>query len=182
MVSQVDILETMTPLDFHSFRSRLQASSGFQSFQFRAFEFLLGKRSAKFLDYYPDGSDERLKLEKLMAGPNLFDHFLIHLKKQGYAIPDGAFSYNGRNPSEVFEPIHETLFQLYKTDPLRTQLCELMIDLDEGVQEWRYRHVKMVERTIGMKMGTGGSPGSAYLRQTLFASVFPDLWAIRDKF
>ena len=75
----------------------------------------------------------------------------------------------------------ETLLALYRGHPTERALCELLVDLDEGVQEWRYRHVKMVERTIGMKQGTGGSPGAAYLRSTLFSPLFPDLWAIRSR-
>ena len=77
--------------------------------------------------------------------------------------------------------MQQVLIQVYPTHPALTQLCELLVDLDEGLQEWRYRHVKMVERTIGQKTGTGGSGGSAYLRTTLNSAVFPDLWAIRSQ-
>ena len=77
--------------------------------------------------------------------------------------------------------MQETLVDVYRHHPVERQVCELLVDLDEGMQEWRYRHVKMVERTIGFKQGTGGSPGAAYLRTTLFNPLFPDLWAIRTR-
>ena len=83
-------------------------------------------------------------------------------------------------PTEPCPALHPALIEVYRTRPDLRGLCELLVDLDEGIQEWRYRHVKMVERTIGRKPGTGGSPGVEYLARTLFAPVFPDLWAIRS--
>lgn len=166
MVSQIDVLETMTPLSFLSFRSRLESSSGFQSMQFRKLEIVLGKRSEKAQS----------------ADPSVYDSFLKFIVKNGYKIPDSVFN---RKPSESTAEnpdVQKTLLDIYKTNPMIAQICERLVDLDEGIQEWRYRHVKMVERTIGFRMGTGGSSGAEYLRTTLFKPLFPDLWTIRVLF
>jgi tryptophan 2,3-dioxygenase len=178
MVSQVDILETMTPISFSSFRTRLESSSGFQSYQFREFEFALGHRRKAMIEFHPEGSDARSRLLKRASQPSLYDVFLEYLRGSGYAIPEEtpADPYTPRPASPA---IQEILIHIYRTDPVTTQICERLVDLDEGIQEWRYRHVKMVERTIGTKPGTGGSAGAGYLKSTLFHPLFPDLWAIR---
>jgi tryptophan 2,3-dioxygenase len=139
VVAQIDVLETMTPRQFTSFRARLDASSGFQSAQFRQLE--------------------------AIVGPALFGSFLAHLAGCGYDTGD----------------VQAALLAAYRDDGESAQVAERLVDLDEGLQEWRYRHVKMVERTIGDKPGTGGSTGVAYLRSTLFRPAFPDLWAIRSQ-
>jgi tryptophan 2,3-dioxygenase len=141
VVAQVDVIETMTPRQFLSFRDRLQAASGFQSTQFRQLEAALGA---------------------------LFDPLLAYLRAQGYSIEAGASVQDG-------------LVEVYRDDEAPAQVCERLVDLDEGMQEWRYRHLKMVERTIGDKAGTGGSSGAAYLRNTILQPLFPDLWAIRSR-
>ncbi len=182
MVSQVDVIETMTPLEFNSFRSRLESSSGFQSSQFREFEFRLGKRNSRFLEQFEVGSEARNRLEGLMNSKSLFDSFLIYLKNCSYKIEDSAFTQNGRVATDPHPETQKVLLKIYNSDPGTTQICEMLVDLDEGIQEWRYRHVKMVERTIGAKMGTGGSMGAEYLRKTLFTPIFPDLWDIRSQF
>ena len=179
LVAQVDILETMTPLSFNAFRSRLQASSGFQSFQFRAVEFMLGHKRAAALDNYPPGSAERASLQQLMAEPSIYDSFLRYLAAGGAAIPAAALQRDPAQATQADEAVQQALLAVYRTQPFQAQVCERLVDLDEGLQEWRYRHVKMVERTIGAKPGSGGSAGAAYLRQTLFSPLFPDLWAIR---
>lgn len=182
MVGQVDILETMTPLSFLSFRERLESSSGFQSWQFRKFEFILGKRSVRVLAAFEVGSKEREELENELKRPTLYDHFLKFLNSEGYAVPSELLR---RDYSLVLGEnvlVQDALLKVYRQAPILAQICERLVDLDEGVQEWRYRHVKMVERTIGFKQGTGGSPGVEYLRATLFQPLFPDLWAIRTRF
>lgn len=142
LVGQVDILETMTPLEFNAFRARLESSSGFQSYQFREFE-------------------------AVFARPGIWDDVVALLDAHGCLIsPD----------------IEESLLSVYRTRPDVSLLLEELVDIDEGLQEWRYRHVKMVERTIGNSRGTGGSSGAGYLKSTLFSPVFPELWAIRSRF
>lgn len=142
LVGQVDILETMTPLEFNSFRARLESSSGFQSYQFREFE-------------------------AVFARPGIWNDVLALLETHGCMVAND---------------VHESLLSVYRTRPDVALLLEELVDIDEGIQEWRYRHMKMVERTIGNKRGTGGSSGADYLRSTLFSPVFPELWEIRTRF
>jgi tryptophan 2,3-dioxygenase len=140
VVAQIDVLETMTPREFTSFRARLEAASGFQSAQFRQLE--------------------------AIVGPSLFDSFVAYLRSQGYDVD--------------VDDVQPVLLEAYRRDGEPAQIAERLVDLDEGLQEWRYRHVKMVERTIGDKPGTGGSSGTRYLMSTLLKPAFPDLWAIRS--
>ncbi len=177
VVSQVDILETMTPSQFTSFRARLDASSGFQSAQFRELEAVLGRRDPRVFQHYPEGSESRARIAAAMARPSVFDSFLTYLTGQGYSVPEGRDVSQPLTPSPALQ---EVLLRVYRDDDGPANIAELLVDLDEGVQEWRYRHVKMVERTIGDKSGTGGSTGAAYLRSTLFTPMFPDLWAVRS--
>ena len=179
-VSQVDILETMTPLQFNSFRGRLSASSGFQSAQFRELEAHLGRRDSKMDGHLPKEVQE--KISEIKNQRSLWDSTLVYLDKRGHKIPA---KYLDRNFAIAYSPneeVQEILISVHKKDPESATVCERLVDLDEGLQEWRYRHVKMVERTIGHKVGTGGSSGVNYLASTLFHPVFPDLWAIRDQF
>ncbi len=178
MVAQIDVLETMTPIDFGSFRGRLESASGFQSPQFRELEFLLGLRKRGMLVHHQENPAAMERLERRLAEPTLYQAFLRFLRSNDHTIPDEAFVlYDDGDPIEMAE-IREVLIRIYHEDHRLAQVCERLLDFDEGLQEWRYRHVKMVERTIGTKKGTGGS-GVAYLRSTLFQPVFPDLWAIR---
>jgi tryptophan 2,3-dioxygenase len=180
-VAQIDVLETMTPRQFLGFRDRLEAASGFQSAQFRELEAVLGRRDPQVLDQYPSPSGPRDRIAAAMARPSLFDSFLRYLASQGYAVPASTLV---RDVTQRWEPstaVQRVLLDVYRDDGEPAQVAERLVDVDEGVQEWRYRHVKMVERTIGTLSGTGGSPGAAYLRTTLSTPVFPDLWAIRSE-
>ena len=181
MVAQIDVLETMSPVSFLSFRSLLANASGFQSWQFREFEFILGNRNPKALERYPEASEERAALARRLEERTLWQSFLMRLARSGHAVPAGVTDARLSAPVESNERVQEVLLTIYKSHPEERGLCELLVDLDEGIQEWRYRHVKMVERTIGVRTGTGGSPGAAYLRSTLFTPLFPDLWSIRDR-
>jgi tryptophan 2,3-dioxygenase len=181
IVAQIDVLETMTPRQFTSFRGRLDAASGFQSMQFRELEAVLGRRDAGVLEHYGPQSDERRRLAQAMARPSLFDSFLRYLVGHGYAIPPAALERDVARPYAPSEDVQRAVLHAYRDDGEAAQICERLVDVDEGMQEWRYRHVKMVERTIGDKTGTGGSSGAAYLRATLFQAAFPDLWAVRGE-
>ena len=182
LVAQVDILETMTPLEFHQFRKFLENSSGFQSVQFRELEMMCGIRSPHMLLIHPEGSEHRQRLEERAESMTLWESFCVLLRSMGYDI-EMPLRENERglvhNPSEHNQT---TLVEEVMEDPVLSLLTELLVDFDEGLQEWRYRHVKMVERTIGTRKGTGGSDGVEYLKRTLHHQVFPDLWAIRAKF
>jgi tryptophan 2,3-dioxygenase len=182
LVAQVDILETMTPLEFIGFRTRLESGSGFQSAQFRELEFVLGAKRRSALEHYPEGSSDRARIERRFQSPTLWDWFVRFLSGRGYAVPHDVLQ---RDVTQLVSPspeLQRTLVDIYRKDSALAEFCERLVDLDEGVQEWRYRHVKMVERTIGSKPGTGGSAGAEYLRTTLLRPVFPDLWAIRTEF
>jgi tryptophan 2,3-dioxygenase len=182
LVSQVDIIETMTPLSFNAFRDRLESSSGFQSVQFRVLELRLGRRSARWEHIHPEGSPAREAFAAARARPSLYNAFLRFLSRNGSQLPLHAL-IDTPDRANVEDPeVRAALIQIYRTQPSLAQICERLVDLDEGLQEWRYRHVKMVERTIGHKVGTGGSAGAAYLQSTLFSALFPDLWAIRSEF
>src|SRR5436309_1256956 len=181
MVAQLDILETMTPLEFLTFRERLDAASGFQSDQFRQIEFVLGVKSERALDRFPAASRARAELEQRYRAPTLWDAFLRYLSREGYAVPESHLARDVVARVEPSVEIQELLVALYRRDSKNAELCERLVDLDEGVQEWRYRHMKMVERTIGAKRGTGGSSGVAYLQETVGRPVFPDLWEIRSQ-
>ena len=172
MVAQLDILETMTPLEFLSFRERLEAASGFQSDQFRQIEFLLGVKSQAALRRFPEGSRARAALERRYQEPTVWDAFLRYLSKEGYAVPPAHLERDVAAAIEPSAEVQRILVAVYRDDTKNAELCERLVDLDEGIQEWRYRHVKMVERTIGAKSGTGGSAGAAYLQANRRASAF----------
>jgi tryptophan 2,3-dioxygenase len=181
LVAQLDILETMTPLEFLSFRSRLEAASGFQSNQFRQLEFLLGAKHAAALARFPEGSRGRLALERRFQEPTVWDGFLHYLSREGYPIPGSQLTRDYTTPVEATAEVQAILLDVYRRDLKNAEMCERLVDLDEGFAEWRYRHVRMVERTIGSKPGTGGSRGAAYLQTTLGRNLFPDLWEIRGR-
>ena len=181
LVAQVDILETMTPVSFSSFRDRLESGSGFQSFQFRELEFVLGYKRQSMVEHHPEGSPGRERLTKLMGEPTLYDSFLRFLMAHDFPVPTELLERDVRQPCPPSPEVQQILLSIYRSEPVLRMVCERMVDFDEGLQEWRYRHVKMVERTIGTKRGTGGSEGAAYLKTTLFHPVFPDLWAIRSE-
>jgi tryptophan 2,3-dioxygenase len=181
LVAQLDILETMTPLEFQSFRERLEAASGFQSDQFRQLEFVLGNKSHAALARFPAGSRAGQALERRFRQATLWDAFLRYLSREGFAIPALLLARDVTSRIEPSPELQTTLVEVYRRDPKHAEMCERLVDLDEGLQEWRYRHVKMVERTIGAKIGTGGSSGAEYLVRTLMTPVFPDLWEIRSR-
>jgi tryptophan 2,3-dioxygenase len=179
LVGQVDILETMTPLEFLTFRDYLDSASGFQSFQFRELEFVLGYKRESSVRHYPGESLGRARLEARYTQPGLWDSFLHFLAREAYEIPADQLERDVTQPVIANEAVQAVLIHIYRHNPLLADVCERLVDLDEGIQEWRYRHVKMVERTIGNKKGTGGSSGVGYLQTTLGRPLFPDLWAIR---
>ena len=179
LVAQIDVLETMTPLSFLAFRDRLESGSGFQSSQFREIEFILGKKGRPSFERYPEGSEQRKRVERRFSQPTLWDAFLHYLAANGYRVPDPLLKRDLRTAYEPSPEVQKSLIEVYKKSPTVAQIAERLVDLDEGFMEWRYRHVKMVQRTIGTKAGTGGSAGAEYLLTTLNQPAFPDLWAIR---
>jgi tryptophan 2,3-dioxygenase len=181
LVAQIDVLETMTPLQFTSFRDRLESASGFQSAQFREVEAVLGKREASAPAAHPAGSPARTRIEAAHRRRSVWGSFLRFAAARGHAFAEDVLARDVMLPPAPDERVQDVLVRIYREDADAALVAERLVDLDEGFQEWRYRHVKMVERTIGTKRGTGGSAGVEYLRTTLFQPVFPDLWEIRGR-
>ena len=170
VVAQLDVLETMTPTQFRKFRDALGTSSGFESTQFRELEAVLGRRDFPKWAPHPEAA----------ARPSVFDSFVRYLAVQGYDLPPELLNRDVSSAIEASEAMQQVLKKVYDDDSGAAVVAELLVDLDEGMQEWRYRHVKMVERTIGGMGGTGGSTGAKYLSSTVGKPTFPDLWAMRS--
>lgn len=181
VVAQLDVIETMTPVQFLEFRDRLEAASGFQSGQFRELEAILGRRDPGVLDAYHEGGVDYDRVKAAMARPSVYDSFLHYLDARGYDVPEEILERDVTQPVEESAGVQAALLRAYRDDSGPAQVAERMVDFDEGLMEWRYHHVKMVERTIGSRPGTGGSAGAAYLRTTLHKPFFPDLWAVRSE-
>jgi tryptophan 2,3-dioxygenase len=174
VVGQLDILETMTPRQFAAFRPELGSSSGFQSAQFRHLEAVLGRRD------FPGAVVDPV-LAAIMGRRPLFASLLRYLSAAGWPVPRTALGHDPRRPWPGDPAVQRVLADVYAEAGTAAEACEALVDIDEGLQEWRYRHVKMVERIIGLRAGTGGSAGSSYLRSTLFNSAFADLWEVRSR-
>ncbi len=168
--SQVDVLETMTPQEFNAFRDNLNPASGFQSIQFREIEFLCGVRRTETLAHIQMDDAQRARLHALLEAPSLYDHVKALLARRGFASEAGA-------------PLIESLRMIYTNAEANYDLYLLLEDLiefDERFLLWRGRHVRMVERMIGQRTGTGGSSGAQYLQGTLVHRFFPELWDVRS--
>lgn len=166
---QVDILETMTPQEFNQFRDNLNPASGFQSVQFRELEFACGLRRTDVLKWIELDEAQRARLERRANAPSLYDRVKELLRRRGFAVDSS-------------EALIESYRQIYSNEAAHYDLyllLEALIEFDERFLLWRGRHVRMVERMIGQRMGTGGSPGAAYLESTLRYRFFPELWEVR---
>lgn len=172
LTQQLDVLETMTPVAFNLFRSQLNPASGFQSWQFRELELLAGGEAQDYSRFAALEPEWFEKIQKRGLRPNLRTAFFTLLTKRGLLTQDHSQ-----------EAIERAILKIYQNpiqDDLQT-LCEFLIQFDEQIMLWRFRHVQMVERMIGMKSGTGGSLGVKYLETTLKKKFFPELWASRTQ-
>ena len=169
MTMSWDVLATMTPVDYSAFRHVLGTSSGFQSAQFREFEFRLGIKDPKFLQYQEGGDEGQARLRSALDQPSLWDEANAALARAGFATGD---SDSIRASWLTVYRAPDTYFDLY-------QLAEKLVDIDDALAGWRHKHVLTVERIIGGKPGTGGSAGVAYLASTLTKRAFPELWSLR---
>ena len=140
---------------------------------------VLGRRDARVLASALDDDAVWDRVRTAMGRPSLWSSYLRFLAARGYDVPAAALAAGPDAPTAPSPAVQEVLVQVYRGDEAAALVSERLVDLDEGLQEWRYRHVKMVERTIGTKSGTGGSSGVEYLSSTLFHPAFPDLWAVR---
>jgi len=181
LVKQIDVLITMTPLQFETFRHRLDSASGFQSGQFRELEAVLGRRDPRFGDHL--APQARVRLNRRLEERSLWESMLVFVDRCGYAIPESVLERDFSTPYESSPEVRQALLRLHRENHEAMHLCEQLLDIDDLLREWRFRHVMMVERTIGTKSGTGGSAGSAYLMSTLNRNKsFPELWEIRAEF
>ncbi len=177
-----DVLRSMTPADYTSFRDGLGQSSGFQSHQYRLIEFSLGNRNLAMLKPHAHRSEITALLQAELARPSLYDEALRHLARMGLAIPEEVL---GRDLSQAWvknEAVQEVWTQVYK-DPTTYwqayELAEKLVDLEDYFRRWRFNHVTTVERVIRLKRGTGGTSGVSYLRRMLEVELFPELWHLR---
>ena len=179
-----DVLATMTPADYTSFRHVLGTSSGFQSGQFRRFEYALGLKDGAHLRFQADGSAEHAALRAALEAPSLWDEANAALARAGLALPPEVLDRDWREPYRPSEAVELAWAEVYRdTDrwwPFY-QLAEKLVDLDDSVATWRHRHAVTVERIIGAKRGTGGTAGVSYLQSTLGKRAFPELWSLRTR-
>jgi tryptophan 2,3-dioxygenase len=178
------VLSTMTPSDYLSFRTALGRSSGFQSWQYRLVEFKLGAKDAVKMAPHRHRSDLAAQLEAAYHAPSLYDEALRLLARHGYAVPHDVLTRDVTQPYTAHPGVEAVWEDIYRHSNEHFDLYELaeeLVDLEDAFQQWRFRHMKTVERIIGMRRGTGGSSGVAYLRKALERSFFPELWSVRGK-
>ena len=184
MTQSWDVLSTLTPTDYLTFRGVLGTSSGFQSAQFRTMEFMLGRREGGHLRHHPEGSDAYRMLDEAGSGPSLWDEANAALSRAGFALPVEVLERDWSQPYRPSEAVEAAWAEVYRDVDRHWpfyQLAEKLMDVDDALAGWRHKHVVTVERVIGFKRGTGGTPGVPYLQSTLAKRAFPELWSLRTK-
>jgi len=184
LFEQWSVLETLTPSEYMEFRSVLGNASGFQSFQYRKLEFLLGNKNADNIKVFAHDTAIHDDLTRTLQAPSLYDEFLRHLARHGYNIPDEIRERDWSKPYLRNEAIVEVFREIYRNPKQHWEayeMCEKLVDVEEYFQLWRFRHLKTVERIIGFRRGTGGSSGVGFLRQALELTFFPELLASRTE-
>mgnify|MGYP003393964078 CR=1 FL=1 len=179
---QINLLSTLTPVEFAGFRENLRPASGFQSIQYRVLEFTFGVRDEFFLSFFPEDSDMRRTLAKIQSEPSVYDDFLLALSNAGFAIPNEILKRDVRKTHTSDPGVIATLKAIYenpKSEYHWVLLFEAMLDFDEKFTLWRNTHILMVARTIGAQPGTGGSAGYKFLEERLHYRFFPELWDLR---
>ncbi len=182
LFDQWAVLETLTPSEYMEFRGVLGHASGFQSYQYRKLEFLLGNKNRDALKVFADSPQVYEDLRTALEAPSLYDEFLRHLKRRGLAVPDVCVEREWSEPYEKNEELVNALRQIYERPREywdAYEMCEKLVDVEEYFQLWRFRHMKTVERIIGFRQGTGGSSGVGFLKQALSLTFFPELFAVR---
>lgn len=179
---KIEILKTMLPTSFVRFRGALGTASGLQSCQFREVEFMLGFKSQRILNYLKTKEDTT-KLQERYFNKAIWDYFLIYLERCGMSIPHEALSRDITQAVLANKEIQALVKEIYLTNSPHIDIIELLLDLDQLFQEWRYRHVNLVRRTIGINApGTAQTSGFDYLKASVFQMSFPDLWIVRPDF
>jgi tryptophan 2,3-dioxygenase len=177
-----DVLSTMTPAEYSAFRNALGRSSGFQSFQYRMLEFMLGNKHSSLVDVHQRDPQAQEQLRRALHAPSLYDEVLRLLSRRGYGIPESLLSRDFSEPYQSNKQVAGAWLGVYhnaEADWDLYELAERLVDLDQKFQLWRAHHVKTVERIIGMKPGTGGTSGVNYLMKALELKFFPELWQVR---
>jgi tryptophan 2,3-dioxygenase len=184
LFNQWAVLETLTPSEYLQFRGVLESASGFQSFQYRALEFVLGNKHTRLADMFKHEPESYNALQDIMRAPSLYDEFLRYLKRQGLPVPDDRVERDWTQPYEssagvvaVFKSIYESPGKQWAA----YEMAEKLVDVEEMFQLWRFRHMKTVERIIGFRTGTGGSSGVEFLRKALDIAFFPELIQVRTE-
>lgn len=184
LFSQWAVLETLTPIEYVQMRHVLGTASGFQSLQYRQFEFALGNKNPGVLEIHGEDTEAGQVLREWLFRPSLYDEFLRHLHRQGHAVPDDRVERDWSQPYESHPGVVAVFKKIYE-NPERYwdayDVCEKLVDLEENFQLWRFRHMKTVERIIGYKSGTGGSSGVPFLRRALDLRFFPELLEVRTE-
>ncbi len=182
LFEQWAVLATLTPSEYVKFRHVLGHASGIQSPQYRAIEYTLGNKDRTMLEIFRYDSATYAQLEQVLRSPSIYDEFLRHLHRQGYAVPKQCIERDWSLPYQRNENLIPVFKQIYDAPQEHWDayaLCEKLVDVEEQFQLWRFRHMKTVERIIGYKRGTGGSAGVAFLRQALEHTFFPELYDVR---
>jgi tryptophan 2,3-dioxygenase len=184
LVEAWDVLSTMTPHDYLAFRDSLGSSSGFQSWQYRLIEFKLGARDGFMLKPHAHRADILAVLEAAFHAPSLYDEALRLLARRGLPVPEAVLGRDLSQPHAADEGVTAAWAIVYEQAEAHFDLYELaeeLVDLEDAIQTWRFRHMRTVERIIGHRMGTGGSAGVAYLKGVLERGFFPELWTVRTQ-
>jgi len=179
-----DVLSTLTPAEYSSFRGSLGASSGFQSFQYRMIEFLLGNKDAHRIEPHRHRPELFAALDALLASPSLYDEAIRVLGRRGFSIDPGCVERDWRSLRPYNESVCAAWVEVYRETSKHWDLYELaekLVDLEDAFRQWRFRHATTVERIIGMKRGTGGTSGVGYLRKAVEVELFPELWRARTQ-
>ncbi|MDH3646695.1 MAG: tryptophan 2,3-dioxygenase family protein [Gammaproteobacteria bacterium] len=184
LFSQWAVLETLTPIEYAQMRHVLGTASGFQSLQYRQFEFAMGNKNKSILEIHGEDSAAGQILGEWLNRPSLYDEFLRHLQRKGHAVPADIVNRDWAEPYESHPGVVKVLKGIYE-NPQKYwdayDVCEKLVDLEENFQLWRFRHMKTVERIIGYKKGTGGSSGVSFLRKALDIRFFPELLEVRTE-
>ena len=184
LTDQWSVLATLTPSEYAEIRPFLATSSGFQSWQYRAVEFLLGNKNADMVKVFDHDEDARAMLADLLVEPSLYDEFLRFLARRGYAVPAELLDRDFTQPYRENDELVDAFASVYARPSEHWgvyETCEELVDLEDNFQQWRFRHLQVVTRTIGNKKGTGGSSGVDFLRRALDLTFFPELYTVRAR-
>jgi tryptophan 2,3-dioxygenase len=184
LVTAWDVLSTMTPSDYLAFRDALGQSSGFQSYQYRALEFRLGAKDPRMAAMHKHHPEHHAHLQALLNAPSLYDEALRLLARRGLPVPSECVERDWSRPHVANDAVKAVWLSIYRDTHRYFDLYELaeeLVDVEDQFQQWRFRHMKTVERIIGFKQGTGGSSGVKFLKTALERSFFPELWQLRSE-